>query len=94
MEATCGSARSCSICGRESCDHQPGKLYGDELCYMTLSQPTDAYEWSFVAVPAQRRAGVIKAYPARSLKKALESEPQYLAQLEALEKEAEEAGED
>ena len=80
--------RVCSICGKENCSHQPGKLYGDKLCYMTLSQPTDAYEWSFVAVPAQRKAGVIKAYPGRSLRKALENEPQYLAQLEALEKEA------
>lgn len=82
------SRRTCSICGKENCSHQPGKLYGDKLCYMTLSQPTDAYEWSFVAVPAQRKAGVIKSYPGRSLKKALENEPQYLAQLEALEKEA------
>ena len=27
-----------------------------------LDDPYDAYEWSFVAVPAQREAGVIKMY--------------------------------
>jgi len=27
-----------------------------------LTDPTDAYEWSFVAVPAQREAGVIKRF--------------------------------
>ena len=26
-----------------------------------LSEPTDAYEWSFVAVPAQKNAGVSKS---------------------------------
>ena len=29
---------------------------------MVLDEPEDAYEWSFVAVPAQREAGVIKAF--------------------------------
>ena len=33
-----------------------------EVCHVVLNQPTDAYEWSFVAVPAQREAGVIKMF--------------------------------
>ncbi len=57
---------SCSICGKniktEGCEHQKGKMYGGKLCCYHLSDPTDAYEWSFVAVPAQRNAGVIKSF--------------------------------
>ena len=30
------------------------------MCYTILRDAQDAYEWSFVAVPAQRQAGVIK----------------------------------
>ncbi|MBU5626258.1 hypothetical protein KQI82_04895 [Oscillibacter sp. MSJ-2] len=59
----CSVERSvCSICGSEmgSCAHQKGETYGGKLCFAELRNPTDAYEWSFVAVPAQRRAGVIK----------------------------------
>ena len=56
--------RVCSICGAEggTCQHTPGQRYGEQLCYLELRDPTDAYEWSFVAVPAQREAGVIKMY--------------------------------
>ena len=46
-----------------TCGHQPGKKYGGRLCYTLLEDPTDAYEWSFVAVPAQPAAGVTKATP-------------------------------
>ncbi len=57
---------TCSICGRDmkkhSCDHVKGRYYNSKLCYAVLSEPTDAYEWSFVAVPAQRKAGVTKAF--------------------------------
>ena len=56
------SGRVCSICGKERCGHQGGRRYDGKLCYFTLREPTDAYEWSFVAVPAQRKAGVIKAF--------------------------------
>lgn len=53
----------CSICGSATpCEHVPGRSYGGKLCYQELRHPTDAYEWSFVAVPAQRRAGVTKGY--------------------------------
>ena len=54
--------RTCSICGKENCTHVPGKEYGGKHCYRTLQDPVDAYEWSFVAVPAQRRAGVVKRW--------------------------------
>ena len=54
----------CPICGAEggTCQHTPGQRYGEQLCYLELREPTDAYEWSFVAVPAQRKAGVLKRY--------------------------------
>ena len=61
----CSVARSaCSICGASggSCEHVKGQYYGGKLCYFQLEAPTDAYEWSFVAVPAQRRAGVVKHF--------------------------------
>ncbi len=38
-----------------------GQVYDGKLCFMELREPADAYEWSFVAVPAQRKAGVIKS---------------------------------
>lgn len=55
--------RRCSVCGKsrlEDCTHKAGKKYKGALCHTVLSNATDAYEWSFVAVPAQRRAGVVK----------------------------------
>ena len=61
----CSMGKSvCSICGSDfkGCSHIKGKSYGGKLCYAVLSKPKDAYEWSFVAVPAQRSAGVIKAF--------------------------------
>ena len=56
--------RACSVCGGEMgiCGHIKGKMYGEKLWFATLEEPTDAYEWSFVAVPAQKAAGVIKGY--------------------------------
>ena len=58
----------CSVCGADSrqqiCGHKKGNVYGDKMCYFELSGITDAYEFSFVAVPAQREAGVIKNYSA------------------------------
>jgi hypothetical protein len=52
----------CSICGGEygTCGHQKGEHYDGMLCCVILKEPMDAYEFSFVAVPAQREAGVIK----------------------------------
>ncbi|MBP3309217.1 MAG: hypothetical protein J6L05_00170 [Ruminococcus sp.] len=58
------SKRVCSVCGCDksvsSCNHVKGKLYGGQLCHTILGGITDAYEWSFVAVPAQVNAGVTK----------------------------------
>lgn len=53
----------CSVCGGEygSCGHEKGEHYDGQLCHVILREPMDAYEFSFVAVPAQRAAGVIKA---------------------------------
>lgn len=56
----------CSVCGAERgsshCGHIKGETYGTVQCYFELCDVTDAYEWSFVAVPAQREAGVIKCF--------------------------------
>ena len=60
----CAMGRSvCSICGSEygNCGHQKGEHYDGQLCCAILKEPMDAYEFSFVAVPAQRDAGVLKA---------------------------------
>ena len=59
----CAMGRSvCSICGSDygSCGHQKGEHYDGQLCCAILKEPMDAYEFSFVAVPAQRNAGVLK----------------------------------
>lgn len=59
----CSMGRAiCSICGSEygSCGHQKGESYDGALCCAILKEPMDAYEFSFVAVPAQREAGVLK----------------------------------
>ena len=59
----CAMGRSvCSICGGEygSCGHRKGEYYEGQLCCAILRDPVDAYEFSFVAVPAQREAGVLK----------------------------------
>ena len=52
----------CSICGSEygSCGHSKGQYYDGQLCCAILKEPMDAYEFSFVAVPAQPNAGVLK----------------------------------
>lgn len=59
----CAMGRSvCSVCGSEygNCGHQKGEYYDGQLCCVILKEPVDAYEFSFVAVPAQREAGVMK----------------------------------
>lgn len=54
----------CSICGEdmEKCVHRRGESYGGKICCGELLNPYDAYEWSFVAVPAQKNAGVTKSH--------------------------------
>ena len=53
----------CSVCGQELgiCTHEKGEEYEGRVCHGILKGAKDAYEWSFVAVPAQRRAGVVKS---------------------------------
>lgn len=77
----CSVARSrCSICGEElgstGCNHVLGAEYNGKPCYAELEGAVDAYEWSFVAVPAQREAGVIKRFgkQAADMKGFIESE--------------------
>ena len=60
----------CSICGVDNaktyCAHWPGRTYEKDghkqMCTFTLAGARDAYEFSLVAVPAQRAAGVSKSY--------------------------------
>lgn len=63
ISCACGK-RVCSVCGadhlKKPCSHIKGRVYGGTLCYTALDDINDVYEWSFVAVPAQRRAGVTK----------------------------------
>ena len=61
----CSMGRAvCSICGSDygACGHQKGESYDGQVCCAILKEPMDAYEFSFVAVPAQREAGVLKGY--------------------------------
>ena len=65
----CAMGRSvCSVCGGDygTCGHRKGESYDGQLCCVILREPVDAYEFSFVAVPAQREAGVIKALGGRN----------------------------
>ena len=54
----------CSVCGcdrtQTDCGHEKGEEYGGQLCWADLEGAGDAYEFSFVAVPAQPAAGVVK----------------------------------
>ncbi len=85
----CSMGRSvCSVCGAENgaCGHVKGQMYGGKLCFMELKDPKDAYEWSFVAVPAQPRAGVVKRFGTegpelRVLRKQAEMGQRYLTAL-------------
>lgn len=85
----CSMGRSvCSICGAEQggCRHVKGQVYGEKLCFAELQEPVDAYEWSFVAVPAQRGAGVLKRFGGEDrrlapLRKEAELGRKYLAEL-------------
>ena len=85
----CSAGRTvCSACGAENgdCAHVPGQSYDGKLCFRELKDITDAYEWSFVAVPAQRAAGVLKRFGQeregdRTLRKEAELGRKYLKEL-------------
>lgn len=77
-EGSVGFAASgciCSICGTDNakdyCRHWPGRSYdkegGKQVCTFTLSGARDAYEFSLVAVPAQRAAGTTKSYTGETI---------------------------
>lgn len=73
----CAMGKSvCSICGSEygTCGHRKGEYYDGALCYAILRDVVDAYEFSFVAVPAQANAGVLKHFGAKRTLKALADE--------------------
>lgn len=64
----------CSICGTDNaktwCKHYRGQEYDKQVCHYSLEDPSDAYELSFVAVPAQPRAGTTKNYGGKPTKEA------------------------
>ena len=87
----CSVERSvCSVCGADrsqgDCGHQKGQEYGGQLCYASLEGAQDAYEFSFVAVPAQPMAGVVKS--AGSWRELAKSAPDGERELARLEEEA------
>ena len=61
---------TCSICGKPMIrswfsarcenEHEKGKEYNGQTCLGIMEDPSDAFEVSFVAVPAQPEAGVTK----------------------------------
>lgn len=58
--------KTCSVCGESlltgGCSHRMGTVYKGKKCHAVLSDVSDVYEWSFVAVPAQINAGVTKNF--------------------------------
>lgn len=67
VSVSCSMGSSvCSICGKdrrvERCEHINGRSYNGKLCFSILDNASDAYEFSFVAVPAQVEAGVTKSF--------------------------------
>ena len=73
----CAMGRSiCSVCGSEygTCGHRKGEHYDGMVCCAVLQEPVDAYEFSFVAVPAQREAGVLKGMGRKKCLKELAEE--------------------
>lgn len=86
VSISCSVAKKvCSVCGRdiykEPCSHVKGKSYGDKKCFVSLEEPLDAYEWSFVAVPAQVSAGVSKTFGGEEKGRQL-PEHEYIRRLE------------
>lgn len=99
VSISCAVSRCvCSVCGndihdRGLCSHVRGRVYEGKRCIVRLEEPTDAFEWSFVAVPAQRRAGVVKAYGGgdslRQMLAGIRQEGAWREELRTLEKQAE-----
>ncbi len=88
----CAMGRAiCSVCGSEygTCGHVKGESYEGQVCHTILQEPLDAYEFSFVAVPAQREAGVMKGMGQRKTLQTLAAEFGAQAEYRALKKQAE-----
>ena len=88
----CAMGRSiCSVCGSDygACGHSKGEYYDGVLCCAILCEPMDAYEFSFVAVPAQKDAGVLKGMGRKKCLKELAEEFGAQSEYRALYKEAE-----
>lgn len=86
VSVSCSAAKQiCSVCGADrretACSHIPGRTYGEKTCHVILEDIKDAYEWSFVAVPAQVQAGVTKFYQGE---KTMDMEKEYRAQADLL----------
>ncbi len=74
----------CNICGKDniksSCPHLPGVKYAvngsseKKPCHLVIENCSDAYELSFVNVPAQPNAGTRKAYEEKQMKETNEKE--------------------
>lgn len=67
VSVSCAAERHiCSVCGTDrrvkACHHVKGRRYDGKKCFLSLEDISDAYEWSFVAVPAQVGAGVTKGF--------------------------------
>ena len=67
VSVSCSMGKStCSICGCDKrnsrCKHIAGNEYKGKTAFSILSDVRDAYEFSFVAVPAQREAGITKSF--------------------------------
>ena len=87
----CAMGRSvCSICGGDygQCGHLKGEYYDGQLCCAILKEPMDAYEFSFVAVPAQKDAGVLKGMGRKASLKELADEFGAQQEYRALHKQA------
>ena len=99
VSVSCAVSRCvCSICGhdihdRGLCSHVKGRTYEGKRCIARLADPTDAFEWSFVAVPAQPRAGVVKSFrkagTLEQLLSSLDQEGPWREELKALRRQAE-----
>ena len=97
VSVSCAAAeKRCSVCGRDRrsdpCGHIKGRAYEGRHCSDVLEGITDAYEWSFVAVPAQKQAGVLKGWKGgeqMTLKQlAQQAGEAALSELDALEQDA------
>lgn len=81
----------CSICGTDNtktyCPHWPGRSYakegGQHTCTFALTGGRDAYEFSLVAVPVQRAAGVSKSYTGETIRETADQEPESKTQDDA-----------